>query len=110
MVAIIGGCRPYVTQNVNDDCGSYFIDLSENADFSVGRSVIDLPVNSSCVYRAMSTCGVPQVYWRVNDDLLAEDFDLAYASMDGLAPSNELDRWEFDSMTDFRGSIASNRS
>ena len=61
MNAIVGACRPYLNQNMNDDCGSYFIDLSKNNAFLIGRSVLDLPVNSSCTYRAYSTCGYPQV-------------------------------------------------
>ena len=61
MNAIVGACRPYANQNTNDDCGSYFVDLSNSNSFSVGRSVLDLPVNSSCTYRAFSTCGYPQV-------------------------------------------------
>lgn len=28
MNAIVGACRPYANQNLNDDCGSYFINLS----------------------------------------------------------------------------------
>ena len=108
MNSIINGCRPWANQNLNDDCGSYFIDLSGKSDYSIGRSVQDLPVNSSCTYRAISTCGYPQASWRVNDPKIAGDFDIAYASMDGLAASNELDGWEFEQTTDFRGSYASN--
>ena len=80
MNAIVGACRPYANQNLNDDCGSYFVDLSANNAFSVGRSVLDLPVNSSCTYRAFSSCGYPQVSWRTNDPKIAEDFDIAWAT------------------------------
>jgi hypothetical protein len=104
MNAIVGACRPYVNQNRNDDCGSYFVDLSEKGEFSVGRSIIELPVNSSCTYRAWSTCGYPQFSYRVNKPKIAEDFDVAWAFMDGLSPLNELDRWEFDQMTDYQNS------
>jgi hypothetical protein len=58
----------------------------------------------------MTTCGYPQVSWRVNNPAIAEDFDFAWATMDGLSELNELDRWEFDQMTDHRGSLASNAS
>ena len=110
MNSIVNGCRPYVNQNLGDDCGSYFVDLRERNTYSIGRSVQDLPVNSSCTWRAISTCGYPQASWRVNDPLIAEDFDIAYAALDGLAPTNELDGWEFDQTTDFRGSYASNKT
>lgn len=110
MNSIVNGCRPWFNQNLKDDCGSYFVDLSERNEHSIGRSVQDLPVNSSCTYRAISTCGYPQASWRVNDPKIAGDFDIAYATMDGLAPSNELDGWEFEQTTDFRGSYASNAS
>ena len=108
MNAIVGACRPYANQNLDDDCGSYFVNLSGNNTFSVGRSILNLPVNSSCTYRAFSTCGYPQVSWRANDVKIAEDFDIAWATMDGLQPSDELDRWNFTEMTDYRGSYASN--
>lgn len=108
MNAIINACRPWYNQNTKDDCGSYFVDLTQKNDLQIGRSVQDLPVNSSCTYRVMSTCGYPQAEWRVNDPKIAEDFDIAYASLDGLQRTNELDGWEFDLTTDWRGSYASN--
>jgi hypothetical protein len=110
MNAIINACRPWYNQNLQDDCGSYFVDLTESSEIQIGRSVQDLPVNSSCSYRVMSTCGYPQAEWRVNDDKIAEDFDVAYATVDGLVKSNELDGWEFDETTDWRGSYSSNRT
>lgn len=108
MNAIINACRPWYNQNTKDDCGSYFVDLTQKNDLQIGRSVQDLPVNSSCTYRVMSTCGYPQAEWRVNDPKIAEDFDIAYATLDGLQRTNELDGWEFDLTTDWRGSYASN--
>ena len=67
MNSIVGACRPYSQQNLNDDCGSYFIDLSLNNEFKVPRSVFDLPLLKSCSYRAISKCGYPQLSWNVND-------------------------------------------
>jgi hypothetical protein len=75
---------------------------------AIGRSVLDLPVNTSCTYRVMSTCGYPQAEWRVNDPKIAGDFDIAYATVDGLVPTNELDGWEFNYKTDWTGSYATN--
>lgn len=108
MTAIVGACMPYSQQNLADSCGSYFVDLSGNSGFEVGRSVFELRVGASCTYRAWSSCGHPQVAWRVNDPKIVEDFDVAWAIMDGLQPSEELDRWNFDERTEFNGSFASN--
>ena len=110
MNAIINGCRPWLNQNIGDDCGSYFIDLSDKSDFSIGRSVFNLPVNSSCTYRAMSTCGYPTASYRVNDPIIAEDFDVAWASVEGLSPTNELDGWAYNETTDWNGSVQTNKT
>lgn len=80
MNAIVGACMPYSKQNLDDWCGSYFVSLSGKAEFEVGRSVLDLPVGSSCTYRAWSGCGYPQVSWRVNDPKIVNDFDVAWAT------------------------------
>ena len=107
MNAIIGACMPYAKQNTNDDCGSYLVDLTQANNFTVGRNIIDLPVNSSCTYRAVSTCGYPQVSYRINNQTFAEDFDIAWATKEGIDRYDELDRWEFNETTDYRGSFAS---
>jgi len=110
MNAIIGACRPYVKQNRHDDCGSYFVDLTESSGSSIGRSIENLPLHSSCTYRAFSTCGYPEFSYRVAGPEIAEDFDVAWAFMDGLSITNELDRWDFDLMTDYQNSSASSRA
>lgn len=107
MNAIVSGCRPQFNQNLNDDCGSYFVDLTQQAEFTVGRSIQDMPVNSSCTYRALSTCGYPSAAWRVNNPKIAGDFDIAWATMDDLTPTNELDGWEPNQTTDWKGNYAS---
>lgn len=108
MSAIVGGCKPYENQNIREnDCGSYFIDLSGSNDFSVGRSIIDFPVGTSCTYRATSTCGYPQAFYRVNDPNIAEDFDIAWAFEDYLPKNDELSFWEFQHMSDVRNSTTS---
>ena len=58
----------------------------------------------------MTTCGYPQASWRVNDERIAEDFDIAIAFMDNLQPTDELDIWEFDTeQTDSRTSYPSSK-
>ena len=70
MNAIINGCRPYMHQNLGDYCGPYIIDLSENNNFAESRNIKSLPVNSSCTYRAFSTCGFPEMKFRINNDAI----------------------------------------
>ncbi len=72
--------------------------------------MFDLPVNSSCTYRVMSRCGYPQASWRVNDPLITEDFDIAWATQDGLTFINELDYSDFNHTTDIQGSYISNKT
>ena len=110
MNAIINGCRPYLHQNVGDYCGQYIIDLSENNNFAESRNIKALPVNSSCTYRAFSTCGFPEMKFRINNDKIQEDFDIAYASKDGLQLTNDLDGWEWDLKTDWNNSLMSNKT
>jgi hypothetical protein len=42
-----------------------------------------------------------------NDEKIAEDFDIAWATMDGLYSTEELNRWNYEQLTDHRGSFAS---
>lgn len=110
MNSIVSQCKPNTNQNRLDDCGSYFVDLSENNQLSIGRSIQDFPVKTACTYRIMTTCGYPQASWRVNDERIAEDFDIAIAFMDNLQPTDELDIWEFDTeQTDSRTSYPSSK-
>jgi len=108
MNAIVNGCRPWKNQNIGDDCGSYFVDLTDKNDFPVGRSIQKMPTNSSCSYRAISNCGYPEVEWRVHDPAIQGDFDVAWATMDNLDSGNELDGWEPNITTDWKGSYATN--
>lgn len=110
MNAIINGCRPYKNQNVGDYCGQYMIDLSENNNFAESRNIKSLPVNSSCTYRAFSTCGFPEMKFKINNSTFQEDFDIAYATKDGLQITNDLDGWEWKLRTDWNGSEATNKA
>lgn len=80
MNAIVNGCRPWLNQNLEDYCGSYFVDLTDSNNFTVGRSIEKMPVNTSCSYRAISNCGYPEAEWRVHDPIIQSDFDVAYAT------------------------------
>ena len=94
MNAIVNGCRPWLNQNHNDYCGPYIVDLTDSNSFSVGRSVQEMPVNSSCTYRAMSNCGYPEANFRIHNSTYHADFDVAWASKDGVNSDNDLDGWQ----------------
>jgi hypothetical protein len=104
MNAIVGSCRPWLNQNVNDECGPYLIDLSDSNSFSIGRSVQKLPVNASCTYRAVSKCGYPEVYFRVHNQTLQNDFDVAWATANGMGPGDDIDGFNRTWMPAWSGS------
>ena len=110
MNAILNGCRPGFNQNANDHCGAYWIDLSENSGFSVGRSILNFTVGTSCTYRAYTTCGYPEAKWRVNDQTLQEDFDVAFATIDGISAADDMNGWVPNLTTDFNGSYSTNQT
>lgn len=91
MNAIVGACRPWLNQNHNDFCGPYLIDLTGANNFTVGSSVQKLPVNASCTYRAISNCGYPEVYFRVHNESYRGDFDVAWATNEGMGPDKDID-------------------
>ncbi len=106
MNAIVNGCRPWKNQVISEHCGSYFVDLTDVNNFPVGRSIEQMPVNSSCSYRAISNCGYPEAEWRVHDPTIQSDFDVAWATMDNLDSGNELDGWNQTETTEWKGSYA----
>lgn len=108
MTAIIGGCRPQVN-NVNTGCGEYFINLNEG-EYGL-RQIAKMKANSSCTYRAYSTCGYPSVQLLIRNSTIAGDFDIAYAAETGLTPDNDLgSTWNVTQVTDWNNSLNSNSS
>ena len=94
MNAIVGACRPWINQNHNDDCGPYLVDLSDSNSFTLGRSIQKLPLNASCTYRAVSKCGYPEVYFRVHNQTLQNDFDVAWATNEGMGPTDDIEGFD----------------
>jgi hypothetical protein len=90
MNAIVGACRPWINQNTNDYCGPYLVDLTDSNNFTVGNVVQNLPTNASCTYRAISTCGYPEAHFRVHNASYRSDFDVAWATEDGMTPDEDL--------------------
>lgn len=99
MNAIINGCRPWLNQNLKDDCGGYLIDLTGNSAFTLARSIQNIPVNSSCTYRVISNCGYPKAEYRIQNDTISNDFDIAYAFLDGVLRDDDLNGWNFNLLT-----------
>lgn len=59
--AIVNGCRPYMNSNRDSNCGDYLVDLSLSNTFTPSVSIMTLARNTSCTYRAWTTCGYPSV-------------------------------------------------
>lgn len=68
-----------------------------------------MPVNTSCSYRAYSTCGYPEAKWRVHDTIIQSDFDVAWASLDDIDSGNELDGWNQTLTTAWKGSYGTTK-
>lgn len=108
MNAIVNGCRPWLNQNTGeDDCGPYLVDLTDINSAVVGRSVQNMKVNSSCIYRAVSNCGYPEAQFRIHNATFHPDFDVAWATKDGIDSGDDLDGWEPKLRTDWNGSAHS---
>lgn len=89
--AIMAACRPWKNQNLDDQCGSYLVDLSGSNTFPIGRTVKEMRYNSSCSYRVYSTCGYPEVQFRVGNETLRDNFDVAFAYDEGMGLDKDLD-------------------
>lgn len=107
MNAIINGCRPWLNQGTDDDCGPYLVDLSDNNAFPVGRSVQNMKVNSSCSYRAFSNCGYPEALFKVHDPVISADFDVAWAAGQNFEADEDYDMENFNYTSNFTGSAHS---
>jgi hypothetical protein len=107
MNPIINSCRPWLNQNLNDDCGGYLIDLTGNSAFTLARSIQNFPLNSSCTYRVISNCGYPRAEYRIQNDTISNDFDIAYAFLDGILRDDDLNFWNFNLTTSENGTLQS---
>jgi hypothetical protein len=111
MNAIINGCKPYLNQNKDDYCGPYLMDLTESNSFNLGQSIKDLPRNSSCTYRAVTTCGYPKAEFRIQNSTITNDFDIAWASLDGVQRDDDLGSgYNFNLTTTVNGAMQSQAS
>lgn len=108
--AIMGACRPWKNQNLDDHCGSYLVDLSDSNSFPVGRTVMQMPYNVSCSYRVLSKCGYPEVQFRVTNDQIRDNFDVAFAYEEGMSRDEDLDGFNRTWSSNFFGSYRSNAS
>jgi hypothetical protein len=83
------------------------MDLTDSNSFSLGQSIRDLPLNSSCTYRAVTTCGYPKAEFRIQNSTISNDFDIAWASLDGVQRDDDLNGWNFDLLTTVNGTMQS---
>ncbi len=104
MNPIINSCEPQ-KNNLEDQCGSYFVNLTENRYSFDGRDIGRMFLNSSCTYRVMTTCGYPsvQVYFKLR--LYDTDFDIAWATKDDVGLEDDLDKWDQGLKTEWNGSF-----
>lgn len=105
MNAIVNGCRPYLPENRDDNCGNYLVDISKNTYDS--RSIKELAVNTSCTYRVYTTCGYPSAWGRTQNVTVAGDFDVAYAYVNGMGLEDDLNGWNNTLTTRAQGAFQS---
>lgn len=60
--------------------------------------------NTSCTYRAWTTCGYPGVKVGTNNILEQGDFDIAWAGYNGIDLGDDIDGWNFNLTARFTGS------
>ena len=68
-----------------------------------------LGVGQSCVYRVHSKCGYPKAKTTVVDYQIAGDFDIAYASLDGLREDQDLTFESATLQTEWNGNLMSDK-
>jgi hypothetical protein len=101
--AIVNGCRPYKADAEHrGPCGDYWIDLTQNSFME--KVVNKFPVGTSCTYRVTSKCGYPIALPNIRNEIIAADFNIAYAAIAGIDASDELNGWEFLTTMDMTGS------
>ena len=107
MNAIVNGCRPYVAENRDKNCGDYLVNLGLSSTFTIDRGINKLAMNTSCTYRAWTTCGYPSVQLGNQDEAIANDFDIAFAYYNDIPLEEDLDGWNFTAKADFTHSMNS---
>jgi hypothetical protein len=101
--AIINGCRPYIEDaDHRGPCGEYIVDLN-SASFDT-RIVKTWPTGASCTYRVISKCGYPVAVPNIKNPSFAGDYNVAYATLEGLDAAEEINGWEFETVMDSTGS------
>ena len=105
--AIVNGCRPYMNANRDSNCGAYLVDLSLSNYFTPTVSIMTLARNTSCTYRAWTTCGYPSVEVGTNNAEIEGDFDISWAGYNGVARDEDINGWDETLEPRFNGSVDS---
>jgi hypothetical protein len=69
--------------------------------------VTKFPVGTSCTYRVTSKCGYPTGIPNIRNKTIANDFSIAYATIENLDAADELNGWEFETTMDWTGAYQS---
>jgi hypothetical protein len=67
-----------------------------------------MTVNSSCTYRAVSTCGYIRADLVIYNKTFLNDFDIAWATRDDIGINDDLDGFDTNLTTDWNSSFQSN--
>jgi len=65
----------------------------------VARTMIGLPLNTSCTYRVHTNCGYPHLQFG-STELITDQYDIIYGTLDNLTTSEELNTWNFTVVTE----------
>ena len=66
-----------------------------------------LAKNTSCTYRAYSTCGYPSVQVGTQNEAIKGDFDIAFAAYNGINRDEDINGWDNKLTADWAGSFNS---
>lgn len=112
ITAIVQYCEAIYQKARHPDCGDYLVKLTNSSNQSSGpqfRSIKNLPVGTSCTYRANSKCGFPQAKFTMVNFEIDGDFDIAFASLDGMRVDEELTFYNPHTQTDWNGTMQSDQ-
>lgn len=68
---------------------------------------MSLRKNTSCTYRAFSTCGYPSVQVGSQNEAILGDFDIVYATFTGIQRDSDLNGWDNTLTADWAGNFNS---
>lgn len=91
MNSLVNICGMQEKNTSVEQCGKYLVDLSRKNDFRVPHAITKFPIGTWCSYKVVTKCGYPSVSFSIDDDTTAEDFDIAYATMENFNKTRDFD-------------------